>query len=709
MLQSRGRSASEPEPLPGRSSRSRRLLHPRTALLALLLLPALGPSWGGNDDADPVPLLREARELWAANSLRKARRKLESAEKSPLADHAGLLRMRLLRTQGDFPAALEAGEQALTHEPPSEVRARILEELAQVHLAVEDLPAAEAAQRGAWEASQDSANQARLVLDLARELDKRDRGADALRLYDKIWTTWPLSAQSVDAYARAVTLTRSTGAAKPSADQVTDRARRLTNAFQCLDALPLFEEVLARPELDAQQRATAERGRADCLFQRRRYPESAEAFAALAKADPEDIQAAIFAARSQGRAGNRDRAVKELKAIAKRAKQGADVAQAQYLLADLLPSHGKKAETKEIQRLFRAVADQKDDPGLARQANWSLAWQDFRAARHADALKRLETLSVGSKWDIEVQRARYWAAAAKLELDPAAGRTRMEAIARELPLSYYGLLAADRLGIAVELERPFLGARKKSPPEGPELRTRWLIAAGLEQNARDEIASWILGEKLSREERLAAAPLLHALGEHYQAARVVIGGFGDALDQGIDPAWRDAWREAWPAPFGLSVRDAAQEFGTGTALVYAVMREESLYRPEVESAAGARGLMQLIEPTAKTLANTLRVDAFEASWLYKPEVNIRFGTLYLTQLLERFRGSRHQAIAAYNAGPHIVEPWNAEYGPLPEDAFVDSVPYSETRRYLRRVLRSYRMYQILYGAARVTSEIRASR
>jgi len=296
-----------------------------------------------------------------------------------------------------------------------------------------------------------------------------------------------------------------------------------------------------------------------------------------------------------------------------------------------------------------------------------------------------------------------------MELGVPEGRERMEAFARDLPLSYYGMLAAERTGIQVELERSFLGPRPTDAPSRHEQRVRWLIAAGLEDNARAELASWVLGERLGRAERLAAGPLRHVLGEHFEATRLIINGFGDPLDQGTDPAWRELWREAWPVPFGLSVRDASQEFGLGPALVYAVMREESLYRPEVESAAGARGLMQLIPPTAKVLAGTLRVDGYEPSFLYQPEVNIRFGTFYLTQLLERFKGARHHAIAAYNAGPHIVEPWNREYGPLPEDAFVDSVPYAETRRYLRRVLRSYRIYQILYGANGSETEIRASR
>ena len=228
-------------------------------------------------------------------------------------------------------------------------------------------------------------------------------------------------------------------------------------------------------------------------------------------------------------------------------------------------------------------------------------------------------------------------------------------------------------------------------------RTSWLLEAGLNEAARDELESWVRTKGLDRADRVSASRFLHEVGEHPRGVRIVVDGFGGALEQGIDPEWLDAWHQAWPRPFETLVQQATQEFGSDPALVYAVMREESTYQPSAESPAGALGLMQIIPPTADRIAQSLGVASFKRENLFDPDTNIRFGAYYLKDLLARFEGSSPLAIAAYNAGPEAVTEWRTRDGVLAHDAFVESVPYGETRRYLRRVLRSYRMYHVLYG------------
>ena len=91
------------------------------------------------------------------------------------------------------------------------------------------------------------------------------------------------------------------------------------------------------------------------------------------------------------------------------------------------------------------------------------------------------------------------------------------------------------------------------------------------------------------------------------------------------------------------------------------------------------------------------MDQYGPGGLFNRETNIRCGTYNLRHRWSRCDGSSPLAIAAYNAGPDIVSSWRTRDGPLAHDVFVESVPYGETRRYLRRVLRSYHVYRLLYG------------
>lgn len=659
---------------------------------SILLTALMGAALLGAKAHDPVRKLRQAHDYWEHGAHKKALKRLTDLRGGELDAHIELLRARLLNETGELDAALEAAQAALDASPPTELRARIQQEIARIHLTQGDLLSAYRAQRSAWETTQDTDYAASLAEELALAFEQNGLPGDALQLYHTTWQSWPLAERSEWAFKRALLLTEATGAPPPAPAHLLAWAERLREAARCGTALPVLEAVLTTSKLRKRLRDSAERGRANCLFQLRRYNEAAAAYEELKRKDPKDTKVAIKLARSLARAGHAERAVQQLEAVARRSDKKT-LARVRYLLALLLPEE-KEALAK---KLLRAVQKQRAVPGLARLARWRLAWAELRAEKYQAAIRRLTPLTRGSQWDIEVQRARYWVAMAKLQIDPKQGRAQLAELAQDLPLSYYGLLAATHLEAPPAIERSFVGERGDERSYPSLRRARWLLEAGFDDSARYELNSWVRSATLERAGRLAAARLLHALGEHLQAVRLVVNGFGGALEQGIDPEWREAWNLAWPRPFDTSVRQAAEEFESDPALTYAVMREESTYRAQARSPAGALGLMQIIPPTANRIAQSLGLDPFEPESLFNPETNIRFGTYYLKQLLSRFDGSSPLAIAAYNAGPDIVSSWRTRDGALAHDVFVESVPYGETRRYLRRVLRSYQVYRLLYG------------
>lgn len=129
-------------------------------------------------------------------------------------------------------------------------------------------------------------------------------------------------------------------------------------------------------------------------------------------------------------------------------------------------------------------------------------------------------------------------------------------------------------------------------------------------------------------------------------------------------------------------------------IIHAVMREESKIRPEVKSSAGAIGLMQVMPRTAKYLNKFLKLKG--PLDLTKPEMNIEIGAFYIKRLLKRYKGNLYHLLAAYNAGPTNANRWIKKQKKRDKNFFLESVSFSETRNYIKRVLKTYYIYQIIY-------------
>ncbi len=666
----------------------------RRGILALLAaaLTAAAPPDGKLPQA--AAALRDAKLLWDAGQQEEALARLDGAGSERLGAHVAITRGAWLLQRGQLNPALAAARAARAYGPPTEVRVRIARLEARIQLAQQDLSAAYRAQRSAWEGTRYPDYALELMAELARAYEEGERPADALRLYRDAWQRWPLAEGSDEVFAHDQRLRRTTGAGRPPAAALVARADKLRKAYRCGEALPIYEDLSRAPKLNEKQRGAIQRGQADCLFQRRRYDEATRAYDQLLKQDPDNFDMALRRARAHARRGRTRKAVQQLEAL-EASSRGAKRARVQYVLVGAQRS----SAPERAEKLLHVLEKQQASRGLARRASWELAWAELATGERATAIQRLTSLARGSQWDVEVRRARYWLAIAKLESGVATGKAELEELVERLPLSYYGVAAARRLKRALPVERSFVGIRGPRPSHPSVARTRWLLAAGFPELAEAELLSWLKGRRLTRTARVEGARLLQELGEYRDAVRLLVDGFGGTLEQGVDPAWREAWQLAWPRPFDASVRKAVREFRVDADLVYAVMREESTYRPEVESPAGAIGLMQIMPPTANRIARTLGMRRFRPDNLLDPETNIRFGTFYLRDLQRRFKGSPPLAIAAYNAGPDAVRGWISRNGALAEDAFVESVPYGETRRYLRRVLRSYHVYRLLYGSA----------
>ncbi len=157
------------------------------------------------------------------------------------------------------------------------------------------------------------------------------------------------------------------------------------------------------------------------------------------------------------------------------------------------------------------------------------------------------------------------------------------------------------------------------------------------------------------------------------------------------------WQFAYPRPYWAYVQEQAKAAKLDPYWILAIIREESRYDHMARSIANARGLMQLIPPTAKEVAKQQKMSLKSMNRLYDPLVNMRLGSSYLGTLAKQFQNELIYAAGGYNAGPHRMKRWRKTSGKLPIDEFVESIPFRETRNYVKRVFTTYNIYKKVYA------------
>ena len=153
----------------------------------------------------------------------------------------------------------------------------------------------------------------------------------------------------------------------------------------------------------------------------------------------------------------------------------------------------------------------------------------------------------------------------------------------------------------------------------------------------------------------------------------------------------------YPQDYSQYVTVYADEYGVDESLVYAVMRTESGFRAEVESSAGAVGLMQIMPETFEWLQNLMSGEiTYDSSSLLNPEINIKYGTYFLSYLLKHYSGNEQLAVASYNAGVANVDKWLESEQYSADGVTLSNIPFEETKNYVERVEKTKQVYETLY-------------
>ena len=223
-----------------------------------------------------------------------------------------------------------------------------------------------------------------------------------------------------------------------------------------------------------------------------------------------------------------------------------------------------------------------------------------------------------------------------------------------------------------------------------DLFTEDFLAAFVEAGLYRQLYSVLARCKtVSPERAIRLSEALAHAGQHELALRTAILG----LRRSDGPVTDALLKQVYPRPWLDAVSASATHFGLGEDVVYALLRSESFFRPDVVSSAGAIGLSQLMPATAGDIARKLKTTGYD---LNDPATNITFGVYYLAELAGRLDGNMLEALFSYNAGITRVRSWKKTFGNVYPDLFLESVPYSETREYGRKVLAAAAVYGYLY-------------
>lgn len=626
-----------------------------------------------------------ARALFAQGRLKEAASAAGGAgELGPLAAYGQVLRGEALLLSGSPLEAVEPLRAASTSDGPPSLRASAL--LADALLAIGNFAAArQMAQRAASLSGQPVDVQASMAWVSAQALrgepGREQEAAEALRNF---WLQHPEHPAAET--ARAMQRELGVDLPEPSGRELVLRASRLLAAGQ--PAAAVAQAEAAAGMLSGEDRAEALLVHARALAADGRRGEagaSLEGAWAHGNAHVKPI-AGMLLARDRARRGREAEAIELADSVAKAFPASPEAEESVLFAARLFQDGGKRKQARS--RLARLAA--KRAGANASLARWTLAWMSYQDHLR-DAPERFAEFAASAQGDEERAQGLYWQARS----GKARGARALYRRAADLdPLGWYGLLARERLDEVSDDPAPFPPARTL-PPDG--LPAQLTVAAelatlGLLAEASAE-ADWFV-QHHAGDAGVAALPIYERAGRADRAVLFAIALLGDRGPR----APRAVLEGAYPAAFPAQVARAAERTGIDPYLVLAVMRRESLFKPDVRSAAGAVGLLQLLPATARRAAVVLGRPPLRDEQLVDPGTAIDLGGWYLSELIGRF-GDPAVALAAYNAGPRAATPWASRGAGRQLDEWVENIPYRETRRYVKAVVGAWSAYRILAGGS----------
>lgn len=555
---------------------------------------------------------------------------------------------------------------------------------------------------------------AQAKLELGDLLRKRDDKTRAAAVYYELLESHPLSSEasrakaSLDALLPDLDLATRRSVDPASSPITMARYEALFSAHRSDDVVDGLSSSWEKLEKDSRCRALYLIGRS--LTKLRKHTASIPWYdRLLARCPNADWQrkGLYLAGRGAWNAGDRPAALGYFERLWTEHASHSYADDALYFAARI---HRDEGRLEKARSLLEKQVREHPRGDMAKDAHWLVVRELIRNSNHSGVVAYVDSLETRPTTDLYSQgRLEYFRARALEESKKSADATKAyQDVVRDHPMSHYALFAMNRLReneigdtlcseskCAIRTEkRPMPSSSEALESDVRYRRARALLGLELGSLARGELAS--LRASFAKDaDRWRLAELLHQAGAYpisHDITRRHIEGWMDHYPT----RGAEMWEIAFPRPYLEDVkRWAGERDGVDEALIYAIMREESGFSAGIESWANARGLMQLMEKTGKRMARKDGVNLTSNS-LFDPEIGIRLGSAYLSELASNASGHPVVVMAGYNGGWGNVGRWLGESETRDLELWIEDIPYGQTRKYAKRVLQTYWAYSILY-------------
>jgi soluble lytic murein transglycosylase len=347
----------------------------------------------------------------------------------------------------------------------------------------------------------------------------------------------------------------------------------------------------------------------------------------------------------------------------------------------------------------------------APSSHWRAAWLNYRLANYSEAARLFDEQIAQYPGGKEIPGALYWRGRVygEQEKQPQMAAAYFSAVARVYQHFYYAAQARQQLAKLGNVSPTPVAMLANMQPETiptltddvPEddphvVKAKLLANAGLNEYIAPEIRAADGSDEWGA---FAEAEIYVSYGENFHAMRLMKRAMPFYTSAPIEAIPMTYWRILFPQSYWGDIKAEAAKNGLDPYMVASLIRQETEFNANAISNKNAYGLMQLLPSVGKSMAKEEGNRHLEANQLLDPSTNIRLGTRYLKQTLDKFGGQPEYAFAAYNAGDDRVLDWQSVGNYHGIDEFVESIPFTETREYVQAIIRNEEIYRELDRAS----------